>query len=229
MKIMIIGPAKSRHLVRWANRVLHSDQSIEIKIYDINFNLTPPKNFFMRFFISSAINDLRDEQENIYNERLLVLRRILISPLQIFIELILNFVLISYSIFCFKPNLIHVHWLNSIGSFVAVFLAKQFKIPVMITAWGSDINDLMNNKSNHFRNYLVTYQLKNSNRITCDAKHLKNSMIALGAQENKIEIINFGVDTNYFRSNSSKNILRKSLGLDTNCTWILSNRPFEDV
>jgi glycosyltransferase involved in cell wall biosynthesis len=144
-------------------------------------------------------------------------------------EFIFNFVIICYYILIFKPNLLHVHWLNSIGSFVAVFLAKVFKIPIMITAWGSDINDLVNKKTGFYRKYLVSYQLKNANHITCDAKHLKNSMVTLGAQRNLISIINFGVDTSYFKPSPSKSRLRNKLHLDTSCIWILSNRPFEDV
>jgi len=119
-----------------------------------------------------------------------------------------------------KPDIINAHYITSYGH-LAVF--SGFK-PLVVTAWGSDI--LVAPKESLIAKQTVKYVLKKADLITCDADHMKKAIIKLGASENKIEIINFGIDINRFLPGEKNLELAYRLGVSGFKT-IISLRSFE--
>jgi glycosyltransferase involved in cell wall biosynthesis len=90
-----------------------------------------------------------------------------------------------------KPDIFHAHYAG-VNGFVASLLNFH---PFVLTVWGSDV--LIAGK-NFIKKFFVKYALKKSDLITCDAFHMKETMIKMGIREDKIKIIYFGVDVKKF-------------------------------
>jgi len=91
----------------------------------------------------------------------------------------------------FKPDIVHVHQLNSVGYFTIKALRK-FKVPIVGTAWGSDILTLP--QKGFFIKEMVKYSLRYATAFTSDSKYMAERMRQLLPQRNlDITICNFGV------------------------------------
>lgn len=120
-----------------------------------------------------------------------------------------------------NPDILHAHYAFGHGTFGAY---ANFH-PYVLTTWGSDI---LVDTSSIYGKYAVKYALKRADSITCEGDNLKNSMIKLGANSKKINIIYFGVDTKKFNSNQRDENIRKNL-LVSNSPTIISSKPFEPI
>jgi glycosyltransferase involved in cell wall biosynthesis len=90
-----------------------------------------------------------------------------------------------------KPDVIHIHQANAVA-FYTVLANKKFKVPTILTAWGSDI--LINPQKSWILKKMVQYVLKRVNRCTADAHFLAQEMINLvPGYSLKVDIGNFGV------------------------------------
>jgi glycosyltransferase involved in cell wall biosynthesis len=123
-----------------------------------------------------------------------------------FANLPLNLMKIRKEIKKIKPDIIHAQCVTSYGK-LAGFLYFH---PLVITAWGSDI--LINPHESLTAKIGTKYVLKKADLITCDAEHMKEAMIKLGANPSKIKIINFGIDTQKFCPGEESKELRNKLG-----------------
>lgn len=90
-----------------------------------------------------------------------------------------------------KPDILHVHQAWGSGLLGALSGTKPF----VLTVWGSDVLIV---PRNIIRRQLVKYTLRKADLITCDAEHVKKVMIGFGVPENKIKVINFGVETDRY-------------------------------
>ena len=90
-----------------------------------------------------------------------------------------------------SPDLIHAHYLGWNGFFSLLFP----KISLVLTAWGSDI---VFNSANILKRIFIKQMLKRAQIITCDAYHLSDRMISLGASKDQIKLIMFGIDDSQF-------------------------------
>ena len=90
-----------------------------------------------------------------------------------------------------KPDVFHVHqaWIDGV-----IGAACGYR-PFVLTAWGSDI--LIGGKA-RVKRPLIKFALRRADSITCDADHVKQAMVELGAQAEKIHVIYFGTDVNQF-------------------------------
>lgn len=122
----------------------------------------------------------------------------------------------------FKPDLIHTHYITSYGH---LGLLSGFR-PMVTTAWGSDV--LVAPKESKKAKVLVKMVLKNSDLITCDAEHMKKAMTELGADEKKIRIINFGIDTKKFSPENKDEEVRSKL-LQGGTDVVISLRSLEPI
>jgi glycosyltransferase involved in cell wall biosynthesis len=94
----------------------------------------------------------------------------------------------------FKPDVIHIHQVNSV-SFFSVLALKNFNIPLVITAWGSDVL-LLPNKSFVFTQ-IVKYCLKHADAVTADAEYLcQEVMKFMPAGKASVVLANFGIELN---------------------------------
>lgn len=75
---------------------------------------------------------------------------------------------------------------------------------------------------------MIKFALRKADLITCDAEHMKEAMIKLGAKPEKIKIIYFGVDTKKFCPGPKDKELIKKLGIE-NCPVVISLRNLEPI
>lgn len=122
-----------------------------------------------------------------------------------------------------KPDIIHAHYVTSYGHLAALTKLKPF----VMTAWGSDI--LVAPREHWLVKQIVRYVLKKADFITCDAAHMKKAMVELGADDSKIKIINFGIDTRKFSPGEKNNELRKKIGFPKNSKIVISLRSLEPI
>lgn len=111
----------------------------------------------------------------------------------------------------FNFDLIHSHFAFPDG-FSSVILGRVFRKPVILTVHGSDIN-LYTEKMNHLKP-MVMYALKKASHIIVVSEALKDKIIKLGIDNNKISVIPNGYDPELFKP-IDKYEARMSLGLPT--------------
>ncbi|MFM2208250.1 MAG: hypothetical protein RL213_2225 [Bacteroidota bacterium] len=109
----------------------------------------------------------------------------------------------------FRPSVIHVHQANS----VAWYLFRALKgrdIPVVLTAWGSDI--LVAPGRNIFLRRMIADNLRKATVLTSDSRHMADEMRRLiGAPSPEILIANFGIDTDFSATPKEKVIYSNRL------------------
>lgn len=92
----------------------------------------------------------------------------------------------------FKPSLIHVHQANSIAWY-ALRAAKGEGIPVVLTAWGSDI--LVLPKRSPLMQRMVRWNLQHADALTSDSEFMAGEMRRIAGEKiPEILIANFGID-----------------------------------
>jgi glycosyltransferase involved in cell wall biosynthesis len=100
-------------------------------------------------------------------------------------------------------DIVHVHYLG-----FHIIIALFFKSSFISTIWGSDLKI---NKSNFLKKYFINKFLHKSNFITTDSFEIQELLIKqFKVQKEKIKIINFGIDTNFFiKKNYNKEFASK--------------------
>lgn len=91
----------------------------------------------------------------------------------------------------FNPDVIHIHQANSVA-FYALLANKKFKLPTILTAWGSDI--LLNPKKSMLLKLMVQYNLRHADFFSSDSIFMAEEMQRLIPDKKlDITICNFGV------------------------------------
>lgn len=106
-----------------------------------------------------------------------------------------------------NPDLVHAHYLNDAAFFASLAGVRPF----VSTAWGSDV--LINPEGSRALRWMVRFILKRSDLITCDARHLREALIRLGADPARVRIVYFGTDTDTFTPDRRDPLVRERLGL----------------
>lgn len=102
----------------------------------------------------------------------------------------------------FKPDIIHVHQINSVA-FYAIYALKNIGIPIVSTAWGSDI--LITPQKSFILKQIVKYCLRHSDMITADAEYLGQEVLKyIPKHKEKLVIANFGMKVNEELLNTPK-------------------------
>lgn len=91
------------------------------------------------------------------------------------------------------PDIVHVHYLGWNG-FLSLFFPKS---KIVLTAWGSDV--IFNSKK-WLKRIVLQKMLKRASVITCDAGHIREKLVSLGAKREIIRIVLFGIDKTTFIS-----------------------------
>jgi len=126
-----------------------------------------------------------------------------------------------------KPDIIHSH---SVGSYawITLFLPKT---KTVMTPWGTDV--LIDMKESYTNKYLSLKSMNKCSVITVDAEHMKQELVNFGIKSNKIRVIYFGTDTNFYKkSNTERGIIRKKYNIKENEIVVISTRtlnPIHDV
>ncbi len=132
--------------------------------------------------------------------------------------------LINGNFFKEKPDLINVHWAYP-DAVAAGILAKNLRIPVVVSLLGSDVNRDM--KKSYFAR-LIKNCLRNCSHVVTVSAALKNAVKVHGISENKISVINNGVDFDEFPL-LDKSKSRSDLGLRQDHRYIVFVGRLEPV
>lgn len=92
-----------------------------------------------------------------------------------------------------SPDVLHVHYLNEAAVHT---VAAAGSVPVVFTAWGSDI--LISPRRNVARRIGARWALRRFAAITCDAPHMVDAMVRMGAAPDRCFVVPFGVDLSLF-------------------------------
>lgn len=95
-----------------------------------------------------------------------------------------------------KPDLIHAHYITTYG-FMAALTGFH---PVMISAWGSDV--LINPKQSKRMKYRAMKAIEHADMCHCDGIKTRQALKELGASEDKIATVYFGVDCEKYKPRS---------------------------
>lgn len=92
----------------------------------------------------------------------------------------------------FKPDLIHIHQASS-HAFLTLSAAKNFNIPSIVTAWGSDV--LLVPEMGFLYKKMVKFILRNAGFYTSDSLFLADQMRKLVPERSlDITLVNYGID-----------------------------------
>lgn len=89
------------------------------------------------------------------------------------------------------PDIIHLHQVNRLAFFVCM-AARRIGIPVVTTAWGSDV--LLVPDRNAVYRYLTVQVLKYSRKVTADANVMIHAMQQLVPSADKYIHLQYGID-----------------------------------
>jgi glycosyltransferase involved in cell wall biosynthesis len=90
-----------------------------------------------------------------------------------------------------RPSIIHIHQLNRLAYFVTRS-ASKLNIPIVSTAWGSDVL-IIPNKNFLFR-FLTRKTIERSHFVTADAEVMIESMKLLVQSNSKYELLQYGIE-----------------------------------
>ncbi len=90
----------------------------------------------------------------------------------------------------FNPSVVHIQQANSYA-FLTILALKKYNIPIVLTAWGSDI--LINPKKNFLLKKMVQYILTNVQVITADSEHVLDRAQKLTDKKLSLHNINVGI------------------------------------
>jgi glycosyltransferase involved in cell wall biosynthesis len=154
---------------------------------------------------------------DIQNLRLYLVRKILFKP----IDLLINILQVRNLIKKIQPDILHAHYAGKNGLIGAL---SNFH-PYVLTPWGSDV--LISAKSKK-KGFLVRFALGKTDLITCDADHIRNTLMTFGIPLSKIRIVYFGVDTHKFCPGPRNEELSNSLGV-SHYKVVISLRSLESI
>jgi glycosyltransferase involved in cell wall biosynthesis len=121
-----------------------------------------------------------------------------------------------------KPDILHLHSLY-FPSDLAIYTGFH---PLVITPWDGDIT--WSKKSTKLRTLLIGYVLKQADLITVDSKELKEQCLKRGIAQDKIQIVQWGVELDIFHPVEDKPALRQELGLGRG-PMVLSTRALGEM
>lgn len=200
MRICYFADAGNVHTQRWVK--YFADNGHEVHLIS---------------FRSFGDNDIKNVKLHLI-KRLTPQIRIIFSP----IDLLFIVIQVKTLIKKIKPDILHSHFVSDYGCLGSL---SGFR-PFIVTAWGSDV--LIAPRRSRILRWRVKYALKMADLVTCDAEHIKEPLIELGAEPQKINLIYFGVDTRKFNPRQKSEKIRKELGI-FNSPIVISLRHLEPL
>ncbi len=130
-------------------------------------------------------------------------------------KVVLKYLKVKQIIKTINPQVLHALYATSYGLLGAL---SEFH-PYIVTPLGSDV--LISPKKSSIYRFILKFVFKSADIITSMAPHMKESMLELGSNKEKIKDIMFGINTDIFNKNNRS--------LSTTDFVICSTRNFEPV
>jgi glycosyltransferase involved in cell wall biosynthesis len=223
VKVLFIAPGDALHTARWIERV--QGEGFECVFYDMTKRDVMQKlalNRIYRLEIGTTLTKYIRILETLGS-----VGSILIG----LIQTLAHFVSLRTVFKNEKPDLVHIHWLYHPAAFAMTFFRR---VTIISTPWGSDL--LTPEYKRVFKTlnfvkhkFIVTRVVKKSTSYCCDAPHMKNELIKLGADTKKINLIYFGTDVEVFAPSKMDRSFWLKYGLDRDSIKVLSNRVLANM
>jgi len=104
----------------------------------------------------------------------------------------------------FQPSVVHMQQANTYA-FLTTLALKNRNIPLVLTAWGSDV--LVNPKKSFLLKKMLQYTLSNLEVITADSDHVLNSAQKLVSKKLSMHNVNFGINFTDCMDYNKENII----------------------
>ncbi|MDO9512189.1 MAG: glycosyltransferase family 4 protein [Bacteroidales bacterium] len=95
-------------------------------------------------------------------------------------------------ILLFKPDIIHIQQLGT-HAWLLLHAAKRLNIPVIATAWGSDV--LINPEKSYWHKKMLFYILNHATAFTADSLFVAARMKQIAKKDISVLVANFGINT----------------------------------
>jgi glycosyltransferase involved in cell wall biosynthesis len=121
-----------------------------------------------------------------------------------------------------KPDIVHVHWVDS----RAYFCVKAGIKPLVLTVWGSDINQHFQPNADPISRQIVGTALAGADKIIVDSPDMPEKCELLAGCKLSTDILPIGIDTQLFRPGYEQAALewKKKLEIPDNANVFLSAR-----
>lgn len=139
----------------------------------------------------------------------------------------ITFVEAAIRIMSIKPDVIHAHYLGHFGILAGLYRRFFRSRPLVLTAWGSDV--LLDAKT--YLGWGIKHAVRLADMITCDAEHIADELVKMGAVRERVKLVYFGTDTERFKPQPKNGKVREELALgDAPVVISLRNlKPLYDV
>ena len=122
-----------------------------------------------------------------------------------------------------RPDVVHGHCVSWSGGYAAYFSVR----PLVMTAWGSDV--LVGPHRSRLQWFITRLRLRRCDLVTVDSEDLKRSVMAFGVPEDRIALIQWGVNADRIRSLRGSSRLQQVAGVPPDAFVVLSTRWFEPI
>ncbi|HBU69102.1 MAG TPA: hypothetical protein DEE98_01830 [Elusimicrobia bacterium] len=229
LKVLVITNLFPNNIEK--NRGIFIKQSLQRINGPCDIRVVAPVPWFplnIKFLSNWSVNSLVSAEEEIagiktYHPRWLVIPKMMRSMYGfLMFACILPGILKVRKSFDF--DVIYGHWIYPDG-FASALLAKILKVPVVLHARGCDINQYTRF---YLRRKMITWAVKNARSIITVSRQLKENVVKLGIEPEKIIVVQNGVDTGIFKP-MDRNECRSKLGLNKEEKIILFIGTVEEV
>lgn len=223
MNVLIVAPfdAKSIHSIRWVQRLLAQNVDCYVLSMTEEPIILPADNFHL----------VKIPRFSPAKQRIKFFPGI--RSLFDFVELFTQVVYVNRLIRSISFDLINIQWLFHGLGFATTF---QKAVPIVSTPWGSDllmpslnVTKCRTFKKRFVNRLLVNRIIRKSSAFTCDAKHMKEALIARGAESSRIELIYFGTNVDFYSPIHMNQNIREEYQITASTVMVLSNRSLESI
>jgi glycosyltransferase involved in cell wall biosynthesis len=209
MKILIFAPSISTHSIRFTEWLLNRG----CQVYFVDWhNPYPTGRPGFKFFLYGLPTKNR-MMNKIFGQKFF--SRMMASQWVVIPQIWLLWFLI-------KPDLVHVHYID----YRAIRCVKAGLHPLVLTAWGSDINYLfLADADPSYRNKIGSV-LRKTDLLLADASDIIAKCEDLAGGPINSKLLSFGVDTNLFKPGYEQEVrqLRDKLDIPQNAKVLFSIR-----
>jgi glycosyltransferase involved in cell wall biosynthesis len=224
VKVLFIAPGNSVHTARWILQC--QSRGIRAFLYSTSDFSQVSSNHDLTL-VNAVVSS--ENEDTVLSRNLF--KHITSNKLNEMFKILRHLSEIRRAVKNYNIDLVHIHWLFHSAAFAATFLPG---LKIVATPWGSDVQWSLkgsnySTRQRFIRKVMVSRVIRRSARFSCDAIHLKNRLVSLGASPEDVEIIYFGVDVNVFAKKNFSEEYRSSIGLKPDDLMVLSNRGLEPV